>query len=258
MSEMNREQVVKAQYKRPQHLNTRISIHQKYSVNKQGFGPWIVTHYDIHDGMKVLELGCGTGDMWVGYLDLLQGSSQLLLTDLSQGMLEAAQDHLGQHPGVSYRLVDIQSIPYPDHTFDMVLAHMMLYHVPDLDRGLCEVRRVLKPGGKFHCATYGEHGMLAYLAALLHGSVQDTAGKTFTLQNGQRILERFFDNVRRFTYEDALAVTNLDDLVDYLDSLPSRAPWSDEERERIKQHLSRHMKDGVLRLPKEYGMFTAW
>jgi len=257
MSEMNSEQVVKAQYKRPKNLNTRISIHQKYSVNKLGFGPWIVAHYEMHSGMKVLELGCGTGSMWAGHLDLLQGS-QLVLTDLSQGMLEAAQARLGQHPCVSYRLVDIQSIPYPDHTFDMVLAHMMLYHVPDLNKGLSEVRRVLKPGGKFHCATYGEHGMLAYLAILLRDSMMDTAGKTFTLQNGQRILERYFDNVRCFNYEDALAVTDLDDLMDYLDSLPSRAPLDTEERESVKQLLSQHMKDGVLTLPKEYGMFTAW
>ncbi len=257
MSEMNNAQVVKEQYKRPQHLNTRISIHQKYSVNKQGFGPWIVTHYAMHSGMKVLELGCGTGDMWAGHLDLLQGSS-LVLTDLSQGMLEAAQTHLGQHPGVSYRLVDIQAIPYPDHTFDMVLAHMMLYHVPDLNKGLNEVRRVLKPSGKFHCATYGEHGMLAYLASLLPDSVQDTASKNFTLQNGQGILEEHFSNVQRFTYEDALAVTNLDDLVDYLDSLPSRTPFDTKERESVKQLLSQQMKDGVLMLPKEYGMFTAW
>lgn len=257
MSEMNSEQVVKAQYKRPENLNTRISIHQKYSVNKQGFGPWIVAHYALHSSMKVLELGCGTGNMWVGHLDLLQGS-QLVLTDFSQGMLEAAQAHLGQHPGVSYELVDIQSIPYPDHTFDMVLAHMMLYHVPDLDKGLNEVRRVLKPGGKFHCATYGEQGLLAHLARILHDSALDTASKAFTLQNGQGILEKHFDNVQRFTYEDALAVTNLDDLVDYLDSLPSRAPLDAKERGSVKQLLSQHMTDGVLMLPKEYGMFTAW
>ena len=63
-SEINDTSVVKQQYASADHLNTRISIHDKYSTNKMGFGNWIVSNYRISEGMKVLELGCGTGDMW--------------------------------------------------------------------------------------------------------------------------------------------------------------------------------------------------
>ena len=64
MSNINNMSIVKQQYANANKLNTRISIHDKYSTNKMGFGNWIVSNYRIDKGMKVLELGCGTGDMW--------------------------------------------------------------------------------------------------------------------------------------------------------------------------------------------------
>ena len=48
--------MLKDQYSSAGKLNTRISIHEKYSTNKQGLGNWIVSHYQIDDGMSVLEL----------------------------------------------------------------------------------------------------------------------------------------------------------------------------------------------------------
>ena len=61
----------------------------------------------------------------------------------------------------------------------------MLYHVPDIDKGLAEVQRVLKRGGLFYCATYGEHGIVEYLSKILSAyGVEDNINKNFTLQNG--------------------------------------------------------------------------
>ena len=55
---------IQKQYQTASNLNTRITIHEKYSTNKQPFGDWIVSHYEIMPGDKLLELGCGTGSMW--------------------------------------------------------------------------------------------------------------------------------------------------------------------------------------------------
>lgn len=52
------------------------------------------------------------------------------------------------------KIIDIQNIPYEDNSFDLVIANMMLYHVPDLPRALAEVGRVLKPEGKLYTATF--------------------------------------------------------------------------------------------------------
>lgn len=118
----------------------------KYSTNKQGYSNWLVSNYDVCKGMNILELGCGTGTLWIGHDDLVERCGKLILIDLSEGMLETAKGNLGEKENVEYRVEDIQNLSFDDDTFDVVIANAMLYHVPDLNKGLCEVRRVLKKG----------------------------------------------------------------------------------------------------------------
>ena len=208
--------------------------------------------------MSLLEVGCGTGSMWVGREALIRRCSRFVLSDFSEGMLNRAKETLRDYPGIEYRIVDIQDIPFPDHTFDIVIANMMLYHVPDLQKGLREAKRVMKKGGAFHCATYGEHGMMEYIAGLFSAdSVQDHTDKAFTLQNGEEKLKSVFPNVQRFLYEDALDVTDVGDLVDYIRSLTGMTELGKLPDDRIRSVLESNMQNGVLHIPKEYGMFTA-
>ena len=217
---LNDHNVVQEQYKTGDNLNTRISIHKKYSINKTGFGNWILSHYKLTPDIKILELGCGTGDMWKENLHLLSEGSQLYLTDISEGMVASAKNTLGEHANISYRIADIEAIPYESGLFDGVIANMMLYHVSDLDKGLSEVKRVMSDKGHFYCATYGENGIVPYIAGLLREyGVQDTTNKNFTLQNGYDILKKHFFVVQRFEYEDSLAVTDIDDMLDYIYSV---------------------------------------
>ena len=258
MSEINDTAVVKHQYANADNLNTRISIHDKYSTNKMGFGKWIVSNYKIDKGMKVLELGCGTGDMWKHEDAVIKSCSQLVLSDFSEGMVETAKENLSGYDNIEYRVIDIQKIPYEDETFDIVIANMMLYHVPDIDKGLAEVRRVLKKNGSFYCATYGEHGIIEYLSKILSVyGVEDTINKNFTLQNGAEILGRVFCNVEKLEYTDSLAVTHVDDMVDYIYSLSSMTSLNNVPRNEIRETLLKNMTDGILHVPKEYGMFVA-
>ena len=246
------------QYGTADRLKTRISLHEKYSVNPQGFGPWIASHYRFPEGAAVLELGCGTGRMWLGQEALIRRCGRLVLTDLSEGMLLEARSVLRDVPGIEYGTADIQSIPFPDRSFDAVIANMMLYHVPDLPAALREVRRVLKEGGTFYCATFGENGMMPYLAQML--GVRPAAGGTqnaFTLQNGAEKLRLCFREVERDLYEDALAVTDPEDLTDYIFSLSGMTELRELPRSAARSALEKHMEDGVLRVPKEYGLFTA-
>ena len=67
----NDAEAVKAQYSTSSGLNTRIAFHDKYSTNKTGYGNWILSNYEIPEGAKVLELGCGTAGMWAGHGDLI-------------------------------------------------------------------------------------------------------------------------------------------------------------------------------------------
>ncbi len=254
---MNDVKTLQTQYATSQNLSTRISIHDKYSTNKQGFGPWIVSHYPIAPGMRVLELGCGTGSMWRGQEQLIEGCAQLILSDLSAGMLEAASQSVSG-PNVRHMVLDIRELPFPDDSFDLVIANMMLYHVPDLPKALREVRRVLRPGGTFCCATYGEHGILEYLSELFADyGVEDSLNRSFTLQNGDAHLKTVFSQVERLDYPDALAVTDLTDMAAYIRSLSSMSALADLPEQELLAILEKHTKNGILTVPKEYGMFLA-
>lgn len=258
MSKINETSVVKNQYATANNLNTRISIHDKYSTNKMGFGNWIVSNYRMHKGMKVLELGCGTGDMWKNRESMISDCASLIISDFSEGMVAAAKENIGDYANVTYKVLDIQAIPYEDETFDAVIANMMLYHVPDLDKGLAEVRRVLKKDGSFYCATYGEHGIIEYLSKIFAAyGVEDHINKNFTLQNGYSILSRVFAKVEKLEYIDSLKVTNMDDMVEYIDSLSSMTSLNHVPPTRIKEILIENATDGILNVPKEYGMFIA-
>lgn len=256
MSTINDKSIVEKQYENTKNLNTRISIHDKYSVNKQGFGNWLASHYQITEGMRVLELGCGTGDTWKSHGGLVNKCAELVLTDISEGMIEAARNNLKGFDNITYRVVDIQDIPFASNSFNIVIANMMLYHVPDLSKGLAEVKRVLRNGGRFHCATYGENGIIKYIAELLkpYGAT-DTTNKNFTLQNGRQILSQYFSEIDMREYIDSLAVTNVDDMVDYLASLTGMTSISGIDRATVKSVLEKHTVDGVLSVPKEYGTF---
>lgn len=147
-------------------------------------------------------------------------------------------------------------ISIKNETFDVVIANMMLYHVPDLAKGLAEVRHVLKKGGFFYCATYGEHGMVEYLSKILSVPENDT-NKNFTLQNGSEILHKTFSNVQKLEYTDSLSVTNIDDMIEYLYSLSSMTSITGIPKQAIKDILIAHSANGILNVPKEYGMFIA-
>ena len=258
MVTVNNSEEVKKQYADSGKLSTRISIHDRYSVNKLGFGNWIFSNYRVNAGMKVLELGCGTGSMWKGQEELIKKCGKLVLSDFSEGMVETAKENVGASGNIEYKVIDIQNIPYADGKFDVVIANMMLYHVPDLSKGLSEVRRVLKKDGTFYCATYGEHGIVEYLASLLgRYGVEDKINKVFTLQNGAEILGGFFTKAERRDYIDSLAVTDPDDMVEYIYSLTGMSTLSEVPKAEIREILVRNMKDGVLNVPKEYGMFIA-
>ena len=127
MSDLNNSTTVKKQHANSNNLNTRISIPAIYSTIKMGFGNWIVNHYCIENGMHVLELGCGTGDMWCGHEHIIQKCERLVLSDFSEGMLETAKATVSGYPNVQHMVIDIQDIPFENDSFDVVIANMMLF-----------------------------------------------------------------------------------------------------------------------------------
>ena len=98
---------------------------------------------------RALELGCGTGFF---LLNLMQGGVAQTgsVTDLSPGMVQVAlRNAQNLKLPVDGRVADAETIPYDDETFDLVVGHAVLHHIPDVEQALRECLRVLEPGGRF-------------------------------------------------------------------------------------------------------------
>lgn len=98
---------------------------------------------------KSLEIGCGTGFF---SLNLKQAGvvDEVHVTDLSPGMVEAAkQNALRLGFEIDGRVADAERLPYDDETFDVVVGHAVLHHIPDVEGAFAEMLRVLRPGGRF-------------------------------------------------------------------------------------------------------------
>ncbi len=96
-----------------------------------------------------MELGSGTGFF---LLNLMQGGviKKGSVTDLSPGMVQVAlRNAANLGLDVDGRVADAERIPYDDESFDLVVGHAVLHHIPDVPAAFREVLRVLKPGGRF-------------------------------------------------------------------------------------------------------------
>lgn len=144
---------------------------------------------------RVLEVGCGWGEFAARIRDELD--AEVVAIDLSPRMVELARER-----GVDARVGDVQALSFGDGEFDCVVANWMLYHVPDVDRGLSELARVLRPGGRLIAATNGAR----HLEELWSLVGRDKTGETrpFFSENGDELLRRHFERVQRTDYESAV------------------------------------------------------
>ena len=243
------EQSLKQQYLNSSNIGARINLHAKYAVNKQGWFPWIFEQCGITceetdkekdmqameaggsgTRLKVLELGCGNGSFWLENWERIPSCIHVTLSDQSEGMLrEAKRALLGRGDGkgskhrdeFTFKVIDFHEIPCEDEEFDLVIANHVLFYAKDFDRVLSEIRRVLKPGGRLICSTYGTRHMkeISTLAAEFDDRIilaAQSLYEVFGKENGEGILKPYFDSVEWRQYEDHLLVTEAEDLVDYI------------------------------------------
>ncbi len=259
MDQMTNKESVKTQYEKPDNLMIRIGLHTKYSINKQSFGDWVFEQYHLMPDSRILELGCGNGDLWKGHIEKLGSGTELILSDFSEGMVEEVRSKYESCRNVSFGQINIEAIPYPEASFDIVIANMMLYHVPNLELAISEVHRVLKPGGHFYAATVGENGIYQYLeAAINDGGFHWNQTQSFTLQNGEASLRRKFDRIEIRVREDGLEVTDTKDLLDYIYSMKEIMKVEEKDRQSLFEVFEKRKDErGIIAIPKEYGMFVA-
>ncbi len=249
------------QYRNSGNLRARMGLHERFSVNPYGWFRWVLDQLALAPRSRILELGCGPGRLWLENADRCAADWHLTLTDYSLGMAQEARNAVA-HAIPQLRSVtanvDAQALPFADASFDVVIANHMLYHVPDCQRAFVEVRRVLRPGGKFFAATNGARH-LQELDALIEGVPLDQArpfgALSFRLDNGAAQLALTFVHVTLARYDDALVVTEAKPLLDYIRSMFTQITIDDEAlAATVAAHLAR---DGAIRITKDTGLFVS-
>ena len=214
---MNQTAAVRSQYAREGNLETRRSV---WRPTLDGRDPAAVAAAAVGEaaragGAAVLEVGCGTG-AFAERLAAENPDATIVATDQSERFVQ-----LTAARGVEARVADVQDLPFPDDSFDVVAAMWMLYHVPDLDRGLAELRRVLRPGGLLVAVTNGNE----HAAGLRRDAGGEALVTQFSSENGEEALLRHFEAVRREELATRAVFADHAAAVAYLDTFSDETEW---------------------------------
>lgn len=226
------EKSLKTQYQDASNISARIRLHRDFSVNQQGWFPWIFEQCHIQSERKVLEIGCGNGALWTENSGHLPERVEVVLSDISEGMLRDARRAVAEKMpwmvqqnqeggSFDFQVIDCHNIPYPDASFDLVIANHLLFYCDDIGQVCREVKRVLKPGGCFVCSTYGRQHMkeITHLVQEFDSRIvlaAENLYERFGLENGEEMLKQAFGTVSMVRYEDEIHLNQSEPLLEYI------------------------------------------
>lgn len=251
-----------------QPIDPRIDLHVRFSTNKQGMAPWFLGQLKLSPDAHVLELGCGSSNIWLANLPRIPQGWHLTLADSAPEKYADLQRALQQDRGFAFQTVDANKpLPFDDGCFDAVIGLHLLNRLENIPDTLKEIRRVLKPHGKLYAAAYGEKHMDELYALFVRFNPQTatlggrvTKQMKFSLENGSKQLREFFWDVELRRYEDALEVTHAKPLFDYI--LAMSGMREDAENQAalytLAAFIDREVKEkGSIHITKAEGVFVA-
>ena len=227
-----------------------------YQHPRVGLYDWALDLAHLEGGERILDVGCGNG----GYLRALRQRGHRGPTvgmDFSAGMLQSARSATGAHGRQALVQGDAAALPFVDGSIDVGLAMHMLYHVPDRDRAVAELRRVVVPGGVALVVLNGR-GHTAEIRSLVRQWFVTTrsgrngaGGERLDLDAGEELASRHFD-CERHEVRSQLVVTDPQPVVDYVRSLSVLAAGTAEEASLLdyvgEQVMAAIEREGAFRV----------
>jgi ubiquinone/menaquinone biosynthesis C-methylase UbiE len=256
----------KDQYRDSSNLGSRISLHEAFSVNPVPWQKWIFSQIDLPNEADILELGCGSGNLWVENEPFDGEMWSLLLTDLSLGMVRETIGSVQHWRYVLGAVADAASLPLCHDRFDAVIANHMLFHVKNPTQALSEIHRVLRPGGILHATTVGREHLLELREVLLLAKdirvdvMEDESAQvlaSFTLQAGMEKVQDQFRDVEVRVFDDWLEITDAEPLIEYV---LSSSVWDLKEEGimRLRDIVEKRIENaGSFKVRKHQGMIIA-
>jgi ubiquinone/menaquinone biosynthesis C-methylase UbiE len=259
---MRDKEVLTRQYKDSSNLDIRKNFYKKYGTNSIEYADWILSKIKFFKGCRVLEVGCGTGSLWEHYPELIESFSELVLTDLSKGMIELVAARYAGRKNIRIQAMDVLDMPIEDNSFDIIIANSMLYHVNAVDAALENIQRILREGGVFCATTFGKDGLINYInRAMFEMGLSDSREIgviSFALENGGELLRNHFSEVTEEVYDAHLDVLEPLDLVDYIFSMASMDHLDRANRGKMNAYFeSKKDSKGILTIHQKYGMFIS-
>ncbi len=135
---------------------------QDYMHEAFGFEDW--------SGKEVLEIGCGSG---VDSLEFARHGASVTATDITDNAVNLTTE-MARETGLPVKVVQASAVdlPFPDASFDCIYSYGVLHHIPDVEKALREIGRVLRDGGTFLAMLYNRNSLLyAYSIIYRHGIV---------------------------------------------------------------------------------------
>jgi SAM-dependent methyltransferase len=201
---LNDPEHVREQYASEANLRARQAIY----ANREGPDPREVLFQTIAalEPRRILEVGGGPGELSERMMRDLDADVRFV--DISPRMVELARTR-----GIDAQVGDVQALPFADASFDVAVAAWMLYHVPDLDRGLAELRRVLVPGGRL-VAVVNSETHLRELRELFARAFD----LNITRENGAELLARHFASVEQHDVDGWTSIPDRAAVIAYANS----------------------------------------
>jgi SAM-dependent methyltransferase len=237
-------------------LDARAALHARFSIAPQPWHEWLFDQIALAPGEVVVEMGAGTGLLWISSHGRVPARVQLHLTDLSMAMCSRLQADTREATSVS--CMSAEQLAFRSDVADVVVANHMLYHVPDQRAALEEAARVLRPGGRAVFATNGRNHMSELWEILavvgIQGAEADATHRSFLLEDAAEIVRPVFPHAKLATFEDGLRVSDADAVAAYIESFADVEP---SQRRPLLAEIARRMTDGFLSITKSAGVVTA-
>jgi ubiquinone/menaquinone biosynthesis C-methylase UbiE len=212
---------LEAQYSSDQHLQTRMATHAKYTVG-QPLEDLVDMALQLETKESLLDIGTASGAFPIRLRH--QGhTGRLVGLDFSSGMINKAK---AKGQDVEFIYGNATELPFADHSFDLVTARHMLYHVPDIKKALLEAKRVLKPNGRFLALTNAD-GYLADYWSIIQETLQHNSAFDFFIQ--EHLSSKYFhaDLIKQIkaVFESA-KLQIIDQHLEFRDELAPLAYWN--------------------------------
>jgi ubiquinone/menaquinone biosynthesis C-methylase UbiE len=109
-------------------------------------------------GANVLDVGCGTGASALPAAEAVGPKGSVVGVDLASRLLDRARVRATARglSNIEFRLADMTSLGYRDSTFDAVISVFSIFFIPDMEGLVCELWRIVRPGGKLAVTTWGQ------------------------------------------------------------------------------------------------------